>query len=335
MRPTTRPSPGADRPPARRAGTLPARRRDRLPAATASDPSRLERRALDRDRGEPLAAGERDLPPPRPTPRNARPLAEWPTRPRILVTNDDGIESRGLLALKQALEPVGDVYVVAPETNQSAVGHTKTFMRPLRVRERTLADGIGGLVGRRLAHRRGEPRLPGLLRRRLRPGRLGHQLRRQPGRRRDLFGHGQRGHGGGASTSVPAFAISQEYYQHPDFSAGRPHGPPGRGQHPGARPGPRRAAQHQRAGHRRRELRGRRGDAHGQAHLPGPADRTPRPAGRALLLDRRAAAVRAGRARHRLPRGGQPTHRGHAHPARPDGEPGPLAPGRMGLAALA
>ncbi|MFN8519000.1 MAG: 5'/3'-nucleotidase SurE [Chloroflexota bacterium] len=62
----------------------------------------------------------------------------------ILVTNDDGVESRGLLALKQALEPLGDVYVVAPETNQSAVcagGHQKTFMRLLRVRERTLADG--------------------------------------------------------------------------------------------------------------------------------------------------------------------------------------------------
>ena len=62
-------------------------------------------------------------------------------RPRILVTNDDGIESRGLLALKQALEPLGEVLVIAPETNQSAVGHSRTMWRPLRVRERTLADG--------------------------------------------------------------------------------------------------------------------------------------------------------------------------------------------------
>ncbi len=61
--------------------------------------------------------------------------------PRILVTNDDGIESRGLLALKQALEPLGEVVVIAPETNQSAVGHSRTMWRPLRVRERTLADG--------------------------------------------------------------------------------------------------------------------------------------------------------------------------------------------------
>jgi 5'-nucleotidase len=77
-------------------------------------------------------------------PRGARPLDEWEPRPRILVTNDDGIESRGLLALKKALEPIGDTYVVAPETNQSAVGHSKTFMRPLRVRERVLDDGSVG-----------------------------------------------------------------------------------------------------------------------------------------------------------------------------------------------
>lgn len=62
-------------------------------------------------------------------------------RPRILVTNDDGIESRGLAALAAALRPLGDVVVVAPDTNQSAVSHLKTMWRPLRVRDRTLADG--------------------------------------------------------------------------------------------------------------------------------------------------------------------------------------------------
>jgi len=96
----------------------------------------------------PLAS---DPPPPdarvrpaRPGARVARPLGEWPTRPRILVTNDDGIDSRGLLTLKQALDPIGEVFVVAPETNQSAVGHGRTFMRPLRVRRRTLVDGSRG-----------------------------------------------------------------------------------------------------------------------------------------------------------------------------------------------
>jgi 5'-nucleotidase len=93
---------------------------------------------------DPRLAGRQRHKPARATPRSARPLAEWESRPRILVTNDDGIESRGLLALRRALEPIGDVYVVAPETNQSAVGHQKTFMRPLRVRERNLVDGSPG-----------------------------------------------------------------------------------------------------------------------------------------------------------------------------------------------
>jgi 5'/3'-nucleotidase len=110
----------------------------------AREAERVERRDLGRERGEPLAARDRRLTPPRARPRSAKPLSEWDSRPRILITNDDGIESRGLLALKQALDPLGDTYVLAPDTNQSAVGHTKTFMRPLRVRERTLADGSAG-----------------------------------------------------------------------------------------------------------------------------------------------------------------------------------------------
>jgi 5'/3'-nucleotidase len=103
--------------------------------------ARSERRDLDKERGEPVA-GPRGKP--RALKRIGRPLGAWTSRPRILVTNDDGIESRGLLALKLALDPIGDVTVVAPDLNQSAVGHTKTLMRPLRVRERTLADGSTG-----------------------------------------------------------------------------------------------------------------------------------------------------------------------------------------------
>ncbi len=95
------------------------------------------------DEGE-FGSAERYIPTARATPRRAKPLDQWETRPRILVTNDDGIESRGLLALKQALDPIGDVYVLAPDTNQSAVGHSMTFMRPLRVRERALDDGSRG-----------------------------------------------------------------------------------------------------------------------------------------------------------------------------------------------
>src|ERR1044071_9661836 len=51
----------------------------------------------------------------------------------ILVTNDDGIHASGLMALAGALEELGEVYVVAPDREQSAVGHALTLHRPLRV----------------------------------------------------------------------------------------------------------------------------------------------------------------------------------------------------------
>jgi 5'-nucleotidase len=50
----------------------------------------------------------------------------------ILVTNDDGISSPGIKVLSRALESIGDVYVVAPETEQSAVAHALTLHRPLK-----------------------------------------------------------------------------------------------------------------------------------------------------------------------------------------------------------
>jgi 5'-nucleotidase len=59
----------------------------------------------------------------------------------ILVTNDDGVQAPGLLALAQAMKKLGKVTVFAPDRNWSASGHVKTMDRPLRVRETTLADG--------------------------------------------------------------------------------------------------------------------------------------------------------------------------------------------------
>jgi len=59
----------------------------------------------------------------------------------ILVTNDDGVDSEGLLKLKQALAEVAPVAVLAPNRNWSASGHSKTLDRPLRVAKVTLADG--------------------------------------------------------------------------------------------------------------------------------------------------------------------------------------------------
>lgn len=60
---------------------------------------------------------------------------------QILVTNDDGVHSPGLLALKQALSAVGEVTVFAPDRNWSAAGHSKTMHKPLRIQQVTLADG--------------------------------------------------------------------------------------------------------------------------------------------------------------------------------------------------
>src|SRR6202158_5793801 len=51
----------------------------------------------------------------------------------ILVTNDDGVHAAGLGALAAALDELGEVYVVAPDREQSAVGHALTLHRPLRV----------------------------------------------------------------------------------------------------------------------------------------------------------------------------------------------------------
>lgn len=54
---------------------------------------------------------------------------------RILVTNDDGITARGIRALTSAMAQLGDVMVVAPDRQQSAVGHALTVASPLRAVE--------------------------------------------------------------------------------------------------------------------------------------------------------------------------------------------------------
>ncbi len=51
----------------------------------------------------------------------------------ILITNDDGIFAPGILALKQAMDKLGRVTVVAPLSEKSAVGHAITLSDPLRV----------------------------------------------------------------------------------------------------------------------------------------------------------------------------------------------------------
>ena len=65
---------------------------------------------------------------------------------RILVTNDDGVQSDGLFALFHALSQVGDVTVVAPERQQSATGHAITLHKPLRLTPTTLRDGTAAFM---------------------------------------------------------------------------------------------------------------------------------------------------------------------------------------------
>ena len=51
----------------------------------------------------------------------------------ILVSNDDGIRAAGIRALEAALAPIGEVWVVAPDREQSATSHSLSLHRPLRV----------------------------------------------------------------------------------------------------------------------------------------------------------------------------------------------------------
>ena len=54
---------------------------------------------------------------------------------RILISNDDGIDSRGIAVLASAMKEIGEVTVIAPRTEQSAVGHAITMKIPLRITE--------------------------------------------------------------------------------------------------------------------------------------------------------------------------------------------------------
>lgn len=60
---------------------------------------------------------------------------------QILVTNDDGIHAHGLFVLVQAMKQLGEVHVVAPLVEKSAVGHALTLVDPLRV-EKVFHDGV-------------------------------------------------------------------------------------------------------------------------------------------------------------------------------------------------
>jgi 5'-nucleotidase len=64
---------------------------------------------------------------------------------RILVTNDDGYRSEGIHALADALGELGEVTIVAPTTEASAIGHALTLRRPLRLE--AIADRVFAVDG--------------------------------------------------------------------------------------------------------------------------------------------------------------------------------------------
>ncbi|HLO10080.1 MAG TPA: 5'/3'-nucleotidase SurE, partial [Desulfobacteria bacterium] len=136
----------------------------------------------------------------------------------MLVSNDDGVRSEGIEALAEALKDLGTVYVVAPDRERSAASHSLSLSHPLRVEK----------ISPRVYSVDGTPTdcvnlgVNGILR----------------GKKIDLLVSGiNKGanlgdditYSGTVSAameavinSCPAFAISQEYYAHPDFTlAGR------------------------------------------------------------------------------------------------------------------
>src|SRR6266446_792263 len=61
---------------------------------------------------------------------------------RILICNDDGIYSPGIASLAKVASRFGDVRIVAPDVEQSSMGHAITSSRPLRYRRTHLPGGV-------------------------------------------------------------------------------------------------------------------------------------------------------------------------------------------------
>lgn len=60
----------------------------------------------------------------------------------ILITNDDGIQADGIIALAKAIKEIANVYVVAPDTQRSATGHAITIHNPIMIKEEYIDDNI-------------------------------------------------------------------------------------------------------------------------------------------------------------------------------------------------
>lgn len=60
----------------------------------------------------------------------------------ILITNDDGINADGIIELAKAIKSIGNVYIVAPESQRSATGHAITIHNPIMVKEAFIDEDI-------------------------------------------------------------------------------------------------------------------------------------------------------------------------------------------------
>jgi len=65
---------------------------------------------------------------------------------RILLTNDDGIDAPGIIALHEALQGLGEIITIAPKTVQSATSHGITFHQPLMTEEVKVNDRMTGIA---------------------------------------------------------------------------------------------------------------------------------------------------------------------------------------------
>src|SRR6187551_696696 len=67
-------------------------------------------------------------------------LCESETNMRILIANDDGVYSPGLASLAEVARRFGEVRIVAPDVEQSSMGHAITHSRPLSIRRTQIRD---------------------------------------------------------------------------------------------------------------------------------------------------------------------------------------------------
>ena len=180
---------------------------------------------------------------------------------RILLSNDDGYFAPGLERLAAALAPHAEITVVAPERDRSGASNSLTLDRPLigapraqrlPVRQRH-ADRLRASRGHRAA------------RRVARHGDLGHQPRREHGRRHDLLGHGRRGDRG-LSCSASRRSRSRSRRRPPRISRPPPPSALELLERHERQPAGALAAQRQRARRRARELTGYRITRLGRRH---------------------------------------------------------------------